>query len=241
MNALSDVSKKGAELARLLQRDGLSGLMGKIAHWRRHRAAQPKIDAEYGTDTLAWVTVRDLAADGPNIPFASGYGPSPAYDSELILKQLPVHREGYAFVDLGCGKGLVLMLASQLGFRRIIGVEFARNVYEIAVANLDKFRRKADVQPIEVILGDAAEFAFPPEPLVVYLYHPFGPEVILPVLENLRLSVSEHPRDCWVVYVNPVHHQVVSGCDFLITHKAVLGKESGEPYALYRMKQVDPR
>ena len=237
MNALSDVSKKGAELARLLQRDGLSGLMGKIAHWRRHRAAQPKIDAEYGTDTLAWVTVRDLAADGPNIPFASGYGPSPAYDSELILKQLPVHREGYAFVDLGCGKGLVLMLASQLGFRRIIGVEFARNVYEIAVANLDKFRRKADVQPIEVILGDAAEFAFPPEPLVVYLYHPFGPEVMLPVLENLRASVSEDPRDCWVVYVNPVHHQVVAGCDFLITHKAVLGRESGEPYALYRICQ----
>jgi len=53
MNALSDVSKKGAELARLLQRDGLSGLIDKIAHWRRYRAAQPKIDAEYGTDTLA--------------------------------------------------------------------------------------------------------------------------------------------------------------------------------------------
>jgi SAM-dependent methyltransferase len=178
MYSLSGVLKKVAELARLLYRDGFSGLVDKIAHWRQHRAAQPRIDSEYGTDTLSWVAVKDLSASGPNIPYASEYGPSPAYDFELILKQLPVDCRKYTFVDLGCGKGLVLMLASQFGFSRIIGIEFARNLYEIAMANLDKFRRSADAQPIEVILGDAVEFAFPTEPLVVYLYHPFGPEVL---------------------------------------------------------------
>lgn len=241
MYSLNGVLKKVPVLARLLYRDGVAGLVDKIAHLRQHRAAQPKIDSEYGTDTLSWVAVKDFSASGPNIPYASEYGPSPAYDFELILKQLPVDCRKYTFVDLGCGKGLVLMLASQLGFSRIIGVEFARNLYEIALANLDKFRRSADAQPIEVILGDAVEFAFPTEPLVVYLYHPFGPEVILPVLTNLRASLSEHPRDCWVVYVNPVHHQVLAGCDFLITHRAVLGKESGEPYAMYKMRRADPR
>jgi len=236
MYSLNGVLKKVPELARLLYRDGVSGLVDKIAHWRQHRAAQPKIDSEYGTDTLSWVAVKDFSASGPNISYASEYGPSPAYDFELILKQLPVDCRKYTFVDLGCGKGLVLMLASKFGFSRIIGVEFARNLYAIALANLDKFRRSADAQPIEVILGDAIEFTFPTEPLVVYLYHPFGPEVILPVLTNLRGSLSEHPRDCWVVYVNPVHHQVLADCDFLITHRAVLSKESGEAYAMYKMR-----
>lgn len=61
--------KKVPELARLLDRDGVSGLVDKIAHWRQHRAAQPRIDTEYGsTDTLTWVAVKDLSASGPNIP-----------------------------------------------------------------------------------------------------------------------------------------------------------------------------
>ncbi|HUB28188.1 MAG TPA: class I SAM-dependent methyltransferase [Terracidiphilus sp.] len=246
MNALSDASRKAADLGRsvisagrLLYRDGPAGLFNKVTHWLQYRASQPKIDAEYGTETLAWVSLADLSASGPNVSYATEYGPSPAFDFDRILRRLPVPYSEHVFVDLGCGKGLVLMLASQFGFSRIIGVEFARNLYEIALTNLDKFRqRNAPAQPIEVMLGDAADFPFPTEPLVVYLYHPFGPEVIGKVLANLRTSLSEHPRSCWVVYVNPVHHQVIARCGFLVTHKAVVSREYGEPYALYTYQQM---
>ena len=227
--------KKAAGLVRLLYREGPSGVISKIAHWRQHRAAQPRIDAEYGTDTLAWVQVEDMSASGPNVAYATEYGPSPVFDSERILRQLPLNFSEHVFVDLGCGKGLMLILAAGFGFNRIIGIEFGKIVHEIALANLDKFRRgNGNAPPIEVIFGDAAEFEFPTEALVLYLYHPFGPEVIAQVLGNLRASLTAAPRSCWIVYVNPVHHHVFEECDFLRTHKAVLDRETGEPYALYR-------
>ena len=220
---------------RLLYRDGISCVFKKIAHWRQHRTAQPRIDAEFGTETLSWVQVEDLAAYGPNVSYASGYGPSPVFDAEYILKQLPMVFSENVFVDLGCGKGLVLMLAAQLGFKRVIGVEFGRNLYEVALTNLKKFQQRNMDRPlIEVVFGDAAEFVFPAADLVLYLYHPFGPEVIGKVLDNLRISLSQFPRSCWIVYVNPVHHRVFEDCDFLVTYKAEVGRESGEPFALYK-------
>jgi hypothetical protein len=89
------------------------------------------------------------------------------------------------------------------------------------------------VKPIQVILGDAADFDPPREPLVIYLYNPFGREVITKVLENLRASLSEYPRSCWIVYVNPVHHELFDESEFLVTHAACMRGESRVPYALY--------
>src|SRR5215472_1458160 len=41
----------------------------------------------------------------------------------------------YTFVDLGCGKGRVLLMARELGFGRIIGVEFAPALAKVARRN----------------------------------------------------------------------------------------------------------
>src|SRR5271167_3259584 len=104
MNAFNAASKRSAELGRvvavagrILYRDGVSGLFSKIAHWRQYRAAQPKIDAEHGTDTLSWVAVSDLRASGPNVSYATDYGPSPAFDFDLILRKVPITYSEYAF------------------------------------------------------------------------------------------------------------------------------------------------
>ena len=53
---------------------------------------------------------------------------------------------------------------------------------------------------MKVIHADAAEFKFPQEPLVLYFYNPFGPEVLRQVLDNLANSLKTHPRDCFIVY-----------------------------------------
>lgn len=106
------------------------------------------------------------------------------------------------------------------------------------MSNIAKFQqRQKTAQSIEIILGDAAEFQFPADSPVLYLYNPFGPEVIRKVLSNLEKSLSEHPRSCWVVYVNPLHHEIFANCGFLHTHTAMLGKDSGEPFALYTTRQ----
>jgi hypothetical protein len=49
------------------------------------------------------------------------------------------------------------------------------------------------------VCGDAAEAPWPEGPLAVWLFNPFGPEVLLPVLARLR------GRDAHLVYVVPRH------------------------------------
>ena len=59
------------------------------------------------------------------------------------------------------------MLASSLGFKQVIGVEFAQELVEIA--NLAKMKVTSAI--VEHL--DAAEYRFPDRDLVVFLNNPF--------------------------------------------------------------------
>ncbi len=199
---------------------------------------QREIDYQYGIDTLAKVGIGDLSASGPNVAYAYDYLPSPALWFDRIIGQLPIKLSDYVFIDLGSGKGLVLIRAARFGFKRVIGVEFGENLYQVARSNITKLQqREKAMDSIEMILGDAAEFQFPADSLVLYLYNPFGPEVVRKVLSNLESSLSEHPRSCWIVYVNPLHHEIFADSGFLRTHTANIGRDSGEPFAIYTAVQ----
>jgi SAM-dependent methyltransferase len=116
-------------------------------------------------------------------------GVDPAWFEEAVLD---VPR--WPFVDLGCGKGRALILAHELGFQKLTGVEFSSALHRAAKHNLSLRHIDADL-----ICGDAREYRFPDEPTVVFLYHPFGEAIMRPVIANFGTA----PRI--VVYVNPVH------------------------------------
>ena len=211
-------------------------MFGKFADWRRYRILQREIDQQYGIDTQARVGIEQLSASGPNVGYAYDYLPSPALWFDRIVGQLPIKMSDYVFVDLGSGKGLALIRAARFGFKRVIGVELGENLYQIALSNMAKLQQREETaRSIEIILGDAAEFQFPSDSLVLYLYNPFGPEVVRKVLSNLETSLSAHPRSCWIVYVNPLHHEIFEDCGFLRTHTAKLRTDTGEPFALYTL------
>jgi hypothetical protein len=52
---------------------------------------------------------------------------------------------------------------------------------------------------------DAAQFEIPLTPLVLYLYNPFRPAVLIPVLQRLQRSLDLHPRDVTLIYAAPFH------------------------------------
>lgn len=105
----------------------------------------------------------------------------------------------FSFVDLGSGKGRVLLMAAEYPFRRIVGVELLPELHEIARENVVRDPR------IELVLGDAREFRFPDGPLVVFLFNPFPPWVLRQVLLNVQESLTRKPREFFVVLHNPQH------------------------------------
>lgn len=58
------------------------------------------------------------------------------------------------FIDIGCGKGGVLLYASHYPFQRIAGVEIEDSLYEIAVNNFKKLKN----QNVELFYDNAITF-----------------------------------------------------------------------------------
>jgi hypothetical protein len=163
---------------------------------RRKQRADVRFDEEWGVETAAWVHVPDLDTASPNRIHATSYEPSNVAEFERLMGKLRVDHRAFAFVDYGSGKGRALLLAAEYPFKRIVGVEFAASLDRIARENV----AACGSDPrIELVLGDAAEFDPPLDPLVLYFFHPFGMPVLEQVLARVRTSFADAPRPVFVL------------------------------------------
>src|SRR5690606_348286 len=81
-------------------------------------------DLIHGTDTAQAVQLTDLDIRSENVERGVAYSPTTAMSLKSLLKSLDLPA-GSVFVDIGSGKGKTLLLASDYGFKRVVGVEFA--------------------------------------------------------------------------------------------------------------------
>jgi SAM-dependent methyltransferase len=170
----------------------------------QHFLAELFFDVRHGVRTRGkqWHGQREGA-------FAHAYFYSGSPQSKLreLLGALDVRDR--VLIDLGCGSGKVLLVASRFPFKALVGVELSSELAELAKANT------AGNPRIEIVVGDATTYAFSDDPLVVYLYNPFDGEVLAAVLDNLRRSLETSPRPTTIVYYHPVHRDVADEASFL--------------------------
>ena len=161
-------------------------------------------DQEHGVDTSGQIPLYNLTVESPNAVFGIKYQPSSSGSFKAAIKVLPIQPEECCFVDLGAGKGRVLLFASAYPFKRLIGVEFARELVEIARRNLRSCDRA------EIVYADAAEYDFPDEDLVVYMYNPFGKPVMEKVISRLSKAAESKPeRRVYVIYHDPRELEII--------------------------------
>src|SRR5882724_11277495 len=68
----------------------------------------------------------------------------------------------YSFLDVGAGKGRALLLAAELPFRKVIGVELSEDLARVAQKNITIWKRLAHPRAkIRVMHEDAMEFRWP--------------------------------------------------------------------------------
>jgi SAM-dependent methyltransferase len=108
------------------------------------------------------------------------------------------------FLDLGCGKGRPLLIATEFNFLTITGVEFSPTLSRIARRNAAIFAHAhPDRSRIDVVTGDALAYKLPKEKLVIFLYNPFDRPLMAQLLSNIEISLHATPRDLYIVYYNP--------------------------------------
>jgi SAM-dependent methyltransferase len=112
----------------------------------------------------------------------------------------------FNFVDLGCGKGRTLAVASEFPFIDIVGVELSSALVSVARANAKIIARNFPSRTgIRVVEGDAATYDLPAGDLVLYLYNPFAEPVVARVVQALEAAMaSQRLGRVYVVYYNPV-------------------------------------
>ncbi len=145
-----------------------------------------------------------------------------------LAEQVGLDFRGFIFIDLGSGKGRTLLMASDYPFRRIVGVELLPALHRAAQENIAKYRSESQkCFAIESICGDATEFAFPAEAIVLFLFNPLPEAGLRRVIAKLEESLREHPRKTYVLYHNPLLEHVLGASDML---KKICGTHQ---YAVY--------
>ena len=152
--------------------------------------------------------------------FHSAYQPTdaPAFREMLAALAACTHLyfADFTLLDLGSGKGRTLLMASDYPFRRIVGVELLPALDRIAQENLRDYRNDSQqCFALQSICADATTFPFPGEPLVVYLFNPFGESALRRVLTNLERSLQAEPRPVYVLYYNPLLEHILGENGFL--------------------------
>lgn len=173
--------------------------------WQRRHP----FDVAHGLDTSGYFSATQCAPDDAMVSQINFYGGSQPSIVRACLAKLP-DREQYAFVDIGCGKGRPLAVASESSFQRIVGIEIAPDLAAVARSNAAILAsRFPDRTRVEVEIGDATTPVAPGECVVYFMYHAFGAALTTRLVASIERKLQDGLRHAFFVYYNPVHGEVL--------------------------------
>ena len=172
-------------------------------------------DLEFGVRTSGLVAGRNLKsghrADRHNTAY---FGVAPSVFREMIVRWrrskpfAPIDQ--FTFVDLGAGMGRALLLAAGLPFRAVVGVELNPTLARIGRKNMALWRAAGRAHsPMRMVCRDAAEFALPDGPCVVFLFNPFGAPVLRRLLAACSRTFAGREGQLDILYVNNEQERVL--------------------------------
>jgi predicted RNA methylase len=223
--------------------DGLAAALREAARWIADVTFRPvtilrqrRLDRRLGVRTHGEPSGPAHTPLDPEVTAAGtyhdslAYVPTPAHHFIRMLRSLPVDVPAdFTFVDIGCGKGLTLLLASDHGFQPVIGVELDPRLADIARDNVRAFLAQTPHhgRVIDVVHHDAADYELPAGPTVAFMFNPFGESTLRAVVKNIERALEQSPRPFFVAYYNPVHQEVLDESPMLRR------LSRGERWALY--------
>jgi hypothetical protein len=176
-------------------------------------------DRIHGTETTGVVEWRDLI-NGKFVDHDGyGYVANP-WIVKCCIKSLNIDYRNYVFIDVGSGKGDILLFASNFPFKNIIGIEIFKTLHLVAERNIATYKgEQQKCIDIKCLCVDVLDFEMPKEPTVCYLYNPFPNDVLKTWVENIGRSLINNPRPLYIIYVKPVHSRILDKAQFLLRKK----------------------
>jgi SAM-dependent methyltransferase len=207
-------------------------------------------DEEFGVRTSGLVAGRHLKSGHLHDRHATAYyGVAPSVFRSL-LRRWRRSRSGWAleevsFIDVGAGMGRAMLLAAELPFRRVVGVELNPTLARIARRNLAFWRAAGRARaPMRMICRDAVEFRLPQGPCLAFMFNPFGAPVMRRLLAAWSRALAGRPGQLDILYVNNEQERVLeqqtgfarlllgrirrSSADAIADHRILANQPDGE-------------
>ena len=114
------------------------------------------------------------------------------------------------FLDYGSGLGRSLFFMTAKTGCRATGIEYDSLLCEIAGRNLERARLPEDYKKgIRIVCEDARKYRVEDENCF-YFFNPFGDEILRIVLERIRQSFFEQPRQMYLFFYYPYDAEVAA-------------------------------
>lgn len=153
------------------------------------------------------------------------YAASDAADLRAILSELEISPEA-AILDYGSGKGAAMRIMLEFPFKKVHGVELSDPLYKISKSNFSKLHDPR----VKLFHKDARAFTDLKSYSHFYFYHPFPPEVMEKVLQNIKQSLKRVPRKITLIYYNPACEETFVSAGFNLMKN---GQGIDHPYLIF--------
>ena len=179
----------------------LEWVLFRLRLWREERNNRA-FDRRYRTDTA-----RELPLNEAGIPGGGDlYGVyRPLWEGTFhrAISLVPIDLAQFTFVDIGSGKGKLLLLAAQYPFKAIEGVEYGERLHHAAERNIAIFHKATRTPvPIRSALGDATLYELPAGPVLCMIFNSFDEVTTNNVLRRIAAQGSQGKRPVFVIYAN---------------------------------------
>ena len=172
-----------------------------------------KGEKKYGINTTGADELKKQEDKGIDITHATIYMPVSYSLLEEIFQQLPALTRNH-FLDIGCGKGRALCMAARLGFKKVTGIDFSKELCDAAKENLTVTKQKIPSLHFEIINNDAFYFEIPDDVDCIFFFNPFDEIIMSAVTNNILTSLQSHPRKIRIIYVNPLYKELFTKAGF---------------------------
>jgi SAM-dependent methyltransferase len=160
---------------------------------------------KYRIQTFSPILLAHLTITGTDISKSSPYEAVNYYLLEKLLTAFRRLSASTSIVDLGCGKGRVMVVAAYFGFNHITGIDFAKELCEEAAGNMKKTQQLIPGIQWNVIHANVLDYAITPEDAVFFMFNPFIEETLDSFLNRLEASCKSFPRKTYFLYASPQH------------------------------------
>jgi predicted RNA methylase len=177
-----------------------------------------KRGSKYGINTVKPEKLHKLSVKAGDISKGSPYEAVSYYLLEKLLSAFRKFSDSKSIIDLGCGKGRVMVVAAYFGFTSITGVDFAKELCEEAEANMIKVQKKFTDLKWKVICNDVLNYDISPDDCVFFMFNPFTKDILEKFLQKIERSLQQAPRTIYFLYASPLYIEVLLKYSYKIVY-----------------------